>query len=250
MGDTRINEDPVPNPIPEPEPSPNPDPTPQPEPVPEPTPDPPPTPTPEPEPEPNPTPEPEPPSKGKDKVDPQVIDALTINMLTTTASSASFAMANLYQHQINHARRLDSLNEASLAKMLKKFSTTSPEESIAVSKILKSESDSSIASLLAQLSAGQQAAKIGQSTPSDLAQDLSKINGAIASIQGLVGGLVALLQQMIANGIIGTIQPLSSNQRNRPNIPQSPTSEPIPGLDFPEFPDWMPKKYPKVTIRY
>jgi hypothetical protein len=233
MGDTLDptipNEDPNPVPVPVPNPEP---PAPEPEPEPEP-----PVPEPEPEPEP-PAPKPQP----KLKVDPQVIDALTISMVTTTASSASFAMANLYQHQINHARRLDSMAEACHAKMLKRMSSCDPVEALATSKLFKGEADSSIASLLAQLSAGQEAAKISQSTTGDLASDLAKMNMAVASMTGMLGGLVGLLQQMLAGGTFGVpVQTLS----RRPNPVPTPPSAPEEDLA-----DWWPKhKFPTVTIR-
>jgi hypothetical protein len=172
-------------------------------------------------------------------------------MVTTTAASASFAMANLFQHQINHARRLDSMAEACLSKQLKRFAMASPEESISVSKIFQAESDSSIASLLAQLSAGQQTAKIAQSTPGDLSMEISKVGAAIASVHGLVGGLVALLQQMLKDGTLGVpIQPLAKKTAPKVEPVPVPTTEDHEG-DLPGWPEWSnPRKYPTVTIRY
>ena len=243
MGDTRtIKADPVPTPEPNPVPTPDP--------IPNPTP----TPTPDPTPEPTPTPDPGDGGGGggsKDKVNPKVIDALTISMLTTTASSASFAMANLYQHQINHARRLDSMAEACHAKFLKKFATTSPEEAIATSKLFQGEADSSIASLLAQLSAGQEGAKIAQSTPGDLAVEISKIGAAVTSVQGLMGGLLALLK--VLNESAGNTSAILSRKANPSPIPPPPAPEDheIELKPEIEIPDWPPdKKFPKVTIRY
>lgn len=230
MGDTLDptippSEDPNPVPVPSPEPEP---PAPEPEP-----------PVPEPEPEPEPEPQPD---KPKDKVDPQVIDALTISMVTTTASSASFAMANLYQHQINHARRLDSMAEACHAKMLKRMSSYDPVEALATSKLFKGEADSSIASLLAQLSAGQEAAKISQSTTGDIASDIVKMNTAVASMTGMLGGLVGLLQQMVASGAFDVPAPILSRKPNPIPAPP-PKEEKI-------VEDWWPKhKFPTVTIR-
>ena len=244
MGDTRtinpIKADPI-------------DPTPNPIPVPDPVPEP----VPEPEPTPDPTPTPDPGGGGKDKVDPQIIDAITINMVTTTASAASFAMANLYQHQINHARRLDSMAEACLGRMLKRLSSTSAEESIAISKIFQADADTSIASLLAQLSAGQQSAKIAQSTPGDPALELAKIGTAVTSVQSLIGGIIGMLK-VLCDADVGS-SPVLSRQNTNPKPPPAPPvpkpSDSAPSVpespsDF-DIPDWpLNKKFPTVTIRY
>ena len=130
-----------------------------------------------------------------DKVDAQVIDALTVSNVKTVAESASFAMGTLFQHQINHARRLDSLAEAHLGKVLNNFASVDPVESVATAKLFKGESDSAIASLLAQLASGQVGAKIAQSTPGDVSVEISKLGASVASLQGMIGGLVAILQQ-------------------------------------------------------
>lgn len=261
MGDTsNPSADPTPIPTPDPtdpnpipEPGPIPDPVPIPEPTPEPTPDPAPDPVPDPVPDPEPTPDPDP-ATPKDKVDPQVVDVLTINMLETTASSASFAMANLYQHQVNHARRLDSMAEACLGKMIKRLSTTSPMESVATSKIFHAESDSSIGSLLAQLSSGQIGAKIAQSTPGELSAEIAKIGAAIASIHSVVGGIVAVLQQSLIDGTNGI--PVTPNLAKK-SQPKPDNKKPVPTPSVPKpdpidnAPDWVGShKFPTVTIRY
>lgn len=132
-----------------------------------------------------------------DVVDPQVKDALTIGNVKTVAEAASFAMASLFQHQVNHARRLDSLAEAHLGKVLNNFASVDPAEAVATAKLFKGEADSGLSSLLAQLSSGQVGAKIAQSTPGDVAIEISKLGASVASLQGLLGGLVGILQQTI-----------------------------------------------------
>ena len=127
------------------------------------------------------------------KVPDQIKEALNIGYVSTIAASPSVAMANLYQHQVNHTRRLDSLAEASLGMMLKDFVTPDPVEAMALSKLFKGEADSSILSLLAQLGAGQQAAKVAQSTPGDLALEINKLGSSIASLQALVVQLGGML---------------------------------------------------------
>ena len=129
------------------------------------------------------------------KVDPQVVDALTIGNVKTVGESASFAMASLFQHQTNVARRTDSLAEAHLGKVLNSFATVDPVQSVATAKLFKGEADSSIQSILAQLASSQMGAKIAQSTPGDIAIEVNKLGSSVASLQGTIGGLVAMLQQ-------------------------------------------------------
>jgi hypothetical protein len=129
------------------------------------------------------------------KVDPQVVDALTIGNVKTVGESASFGMASLFQHQTNVARRTDALAEAHLGKLLNNFASVDPVQSVAVAKLFKGEADSSIQSLLTQLAASQMGTKIAQSTPGDVSLELNKLGTSVASLQGLIGGLVALLQQ-------------------------------------------------------
>ena len=51
-----------------------------------------------------------------DKVDGQVVDAVTISNVKTIGEAASFAMGSLFQHNVNVARRVDSLAEAHLGR--------------------------------------------------------------------------------------------------------------------------------------
>lgn len=132
-----------------------------------------------------------------DQVDAQVKDALTIGNVKTVGEAASFAMASLFQHQVNHARRLDSLAEAHLGKVLNNFASVDPVEAVATSKLFKGEADSGISSLLAQLASGQIGAKVAQSTPGDVSNEIMKLGSSVAALQGMMGGLVALLQQTI-----------------------------------------------------
>jgi hypothetical protein len=76
-----------------------------------------------------------------DKVDGQVVDAVTIGNVKTIGEAGSFAMASLFQHNTNVARRVDSLAEAHLGKVLNTFASVDPVESVAVTKLFKAESD-------------------------------------------------------------------------------------------------------------
>lgn len=130
-----------------------------------------------------------------DKVDGQVVDAVTISNVKTIGEAGSFAMASLFQHNVNVARRVDSLSEAHLGKVLESFASADPVEAVAVAKLFKGESDSAIASILAQLDASHMGAKIAQSTPGDVSVEINKIGASVAAVQGMIGGLVAILQQ-------------------------------------------------------
>jgi hypothetical protein len=132
-----------------------------------------------------------------DKVDPQVVDALTIANAKNVAEAGSVAMANLFQHQTNHARRLDMLAEAHLAKVLDNFASIDPVEAVATSKLFQGETDSGLSSLLAQLSAGQMGTKIAQSTPGDLGLEVAKLGASVVGVEAQIGGLVALVQQIM-----------------------------------------------------
>lgn len=196
-----------------------------------------------------------------EKVNAQVVDALTIGTVSTTASAASNAMANMYQHQLNHIRRVDSMTEAFLGKMLKRIATDDPVEAISMSKLFKGEADSSIGSLLAQLSAGQQGAKIAQSTQGDVAAEIAKVGAAVASVQGLVGGLVGLLQQTLGTtGGIHLTPPILARKLPPAPVPPVHPIPPAPPDPVPPVPDTKDKeldppshwsgKFPTVTIRY
>ena len=148
----------------------------------------------------NPVPSPSEPSSGggSGTIPESINESLAINSVSTIAVSASMAMANLYQHQVNHARRVDSLTEASLAAVLKDFVSADPMEVLSIGKLFKGEADSSIVSLLAQLGAGQQMAKVAQSTPGDVAVEINKLGATVASLQGLVSQLCNLLRSAVS----------------------------------------------------
>ena len=130
-----------------------------------------------------------------DSVNGAVVDAVTISNVKTIAEAGAFAMASLFQHNTNVARRVDSLSEAHLGQVLESFASVDPVESVAVAKLFKAEADSGIASLLAQLDTAQIGTKIAQSTPGDISIELSKIGASVSSLQGLIASVVAILQQ-------------------------------------------------------
>ena len=124
----------------------------------------------------------------------QVTDAVATSNVETIAGSTSFAVATLFQHQSNTAHRLDMLAEAHTSKVLEEFSTVLGPESVSLVKLFRGEADSSIGSTLAQLSASQMAVKTAQSTPGDLSLEIMKLGSSVASLEAMIGGLVAILQ--------------------------------------------------------
>lgn len=134
------------------------------------------------------------------KVDAQVVDALTIGNVKTIGEAASFAMASLFQHQVNHARRVDALSEAHLGKVLNTFSSIDATEAVATAKLFKGEADSGVMSLLTQLAGGQIGAKVAQSTPGDLSLELNKLQSSIASLQGQNALITATLERLLNRG--------------------------------------------------
>jgi len=188
-----------------------------------------------------------------DTVNPQVVDAITISSIETTAMSSAYAMASLYQHQVNHHRRLDAINEAYQGKMLKRFTDIDPVEAVSTSKLFRGESDSSISSILAQLSAGQEAAKIAQSTQGALADEISKMGAALGALQSLIGGVTAILQTSMQNAA-----PITAFYQKSPASPvPSPSSVPAPvpketgGKNSDRLDDKDDNlKFPKVTVKF
>lgn len=132
-----------------------------------------------------------------ENVDAAVVDALTIGNVKTIGEAGSFAMASLFQHNTNVARRVDSLAEAHLGKVLESFASEDPVEAVATSKLFKAEADSSISSLLGQLDAAHMGTKIAQSTPGDPSIELNKIGASVSSLHGTISGLVSILQQTL-----------------------------------------------------
>jgi hypothetical protein len=106
-------------------------------------------------------------------------------------------MAQSFQNQTKHQARIDSLAEAHLGKVLENFSSVDPVEAVSTAKLFKGESDSAVASLLAQLASGHMAAKTAQSTPGDLSSDMAKLGTTVSQLQSQLAGLVAIVQQQM-----------------------------------------------------
>lgn len=116
-----------------------------------------------------------------DVVNAQVVDALTIGNTKTVAEAAAFSMAQRFQDETAHARRVHLMAEAHLGKVLNNFTSVDPAEAVATAKLFAGASDSGLSSLLAQLATGQIGAKIGQSTPPE-----SGVTSLLAQIVGLI----------------------------------------------------------------
>lgn len=138
----------------------------------------------------------------------QVVDTISIENLKTVAGASAFAMAQVFQAQsqalgmqfqnaTSHQNRLNLLAEAYVGRALTEAASVDPAEAVATAKLFKGESDSSLLSLLTALSGGQIGAKIGQSTPGDVAGDIARLSATVAAQSAQLGSVIAALQQIM-----------------------------------------------------
>lgn len=102
-----------------------------------------------------------------DVVDQSVLDTVNIASTNGIAQAGAFAFGNRFNDDVSGAKISSSIAEAHLGKLLKNITSTDPVEGVANAKLFKGEGDSMIASVLAQLGAGQVGGKIAMSTPSE-----------------------------------------------------------------------------------
>ena len=113
----------------------------------------------------------------------QTLDTINNSNLMTVADTPSWTNAQKSQNDISHASRLDRLVEMQLqnalaaqhrnnmlaeinmGKTIANISSTDPVEAASTAKLFRGEGDSSIGSLLAQLSSGQIGAKTAMTVP-------------------------------------------------------------------------------------
>jgi hypothetical protein len=120
-----------------------------------------------------------------EKVDPQTIDALTLSNVKTIAEAGAFAMAQRFQDEVAHARRVNMMAEAHLGKVLSNFTSADPVEAVTTAKLFKSEAESGLSSLVSQLALGQLGSKVAQSTPPEtgVVQLLAQLIALVTSSQ-------------------------------------------------------------------
>jgi hypothetical protein len=138
-----------------------------------------------------------------DKADPQTVDTLSVTNLKTVGESFAFALAQISQNNMTHTKSMDMLREGYMGTALERFGTTDVAESAGLQGIIKQNADSGIASLLAQLVAGQIGSKVGQSTAGDPSLEIAKISGVLTSINqnnsAMLSAITALSNQIAAN---------------------------------------------------
>lgn len=135
----------------------------------------------------------------------QTLDTINNTNLKTIAETGAWSIAQKHANDISHAKRTDQLMEFAMQNLVghqqrlsmlaetyvgdQIITATSvdPVESVAVAKLFKGESDSALASILAQLASGQMGAKVAQSTPPE------------TGLTGMFAQLNALTQQNNAN---------------------------------------------------
>jgi hypothetical protein len=135
----------------------------------------------------------------------QTLDTINNTNLKTIAETGAWSTAQKHCNDISHAKRTDQLMEMAMQNLvghqqrlsmlaetyvgqeISNATAVDPVESVAVAKLFKGESDSALASVLAQLASGQMSAKIAQSTPPE------------TGLTGMFAQLNALTQQNSAN---------------------------------------------------
>jgi hypothetical protein len=115
-----------------------------------------------------------------DKVDPQVIDSVTIDNAKNIAGASSVAMATLYQvaasasglaiqNAVSAQQNAIAISQAATTCAINILLHVDPKEAAALSTLKNADMPSEMLSILAALSANQQGAKVGQSTPPETA---------------------------------------------------------------------------------
>jgi len=115
----------------------------------------------------------------------QTLDTINNSSLLTVADTPSATNAQKSANDTAHASRLDKLLEMTLqnalasqqrnsiqaethmGKVIENLSSMDPVEAASTAKLFRGESDSSLGSILAQLSAGQIGAKTAMTTPQE-----------------------------------------------------------------------------------
>lgn len=113
----------------------------------------------------------------------QTLDTINNSNLMTVADTPSWTNAQKSTNDISHASRLDKLLEMTLqnalgsqqrnnmlsevhvGKIIENSTSVDPIEAVSTAKLFRGEGDSSIGSILAQLSAGQIGSKTAMTTP-------------------------------------------------------------------------------------
>jgi hypothetical protein len=129
------------------------------------------------------------PFKGETMSTELTLDTINNTNLKTVGEANAWSLAQKAMNDASHASRLDKIAEISLGNLvghqgrmmqlsemvIGKFgenaTSMDPLEAISTSKLIRSESDSALTSVLAALSSGQISAKIAQSTPPTSASD-------------------------------------------------------------------------------
>lgn len=152
-------------------------------------------------------------------VDSQVVDGVVSTNFKSLAEAAAAAQAKLYestaqsfsagiqnqvaaqnialQNAVASQARINSISEAALAKAITDLGSVDPVEAVSTARLFKGDADSSIASLLAQQSAGLMGVKQAQSTDGSLASQFANLSAAVASQASQLGAVVALMQQWV-----------------------------------------------------
>lgn len=104
-------------------------------------------------------------------LDSGLVDSVANANVKTVGEAAAHSMALAMQNSVAHQNRLNILAETAMAQAIKGLQEVDPLEAISTVKALTGNDNSqAILAQLAALASGQQAAKIGQSTPPETAR--------------------------------------------------------------------------------
>ena len=94
-----------------------------------------------------------------------IIDSVSNSNLKTVAEAAAFYAAQGMANSVQSQNRLNILAEQALAVSIKNLQTVSPEQAMSDAGVAAAGLPPSVVAMLTALAAGQQGAKVAQTTP-------------------------------------------------------------------------------------
>lgn len=115
-----------------------------------------------------------------------LVDTVASDNIKTVAGQGAWALAALQNQFVKHSTFIDGLREKLMADVV--TGKTDVQSAIAASKVMKADAESSLLTDLSQLAAGQESAKVAQTTPPEtgVAQQLATLAAAVSSILAML----------------------------------------------------------------
>lgn len=165
----------------------------------------------------------------------QTLDTILNSNLKTIAETPAWTTAQKEQNDISHAGRLDKVIEMSMqnflahqqrsnmlaetyvGKQIENMTSVDPVEAVATSKLFHGESDSAIASLLAQLASGQIGAKTAMTTPPEtgVTQQFAQLN-ALTNMNSQNNNSIAQMNESTNVAMLAIAQVLTKIAQTTP----------------------------------